>query len=472
VPDALTRACSRTAPLRAVSAALVAAAVLAAALATVTPVAPAQAAGWTGPVIDLWEDRVWLSPNGDHVQDRTRLAFDLGKTARVTVKVRRANKARTLVHAEELGKLGAGHHTWTWKGKDSDRDVVRDGRYSAIFVADQVGRDGKKRIRSAAVVVDTEFDVPEKPVLSTDTLFPRTTLLHDALAVTVGGKGRLATVGRAVMKVTDAQGRVVRRSDDTYDLWPSYMAVFDGRDNAGTPLPGGDYTLGFRVWDKAGNSGRSERVGVHVSDKTLVEATGTLVVPPAGVWHASDLLAGSAVAAWRGTDGRASTTGGDDPQPAPCGTVVESEVYPDAGAKSYRSADTCRVDHLSPRMAWAGGYLSLDNLTSEVAPRGLYSSRVAMRGRPTVADETDTAEIFDGGIGFDSTGTPTRRGSASSAVAEETVTSTPSVTRAQPPFYSRATNAPSVTWTIATYGVDSFDVADVTVSYSYLTPRR
>ena len=94
-----------------------------------------------------------------------------------------------------------------------------------------------------------------------------------------------------------------------------------------------------------------------------------------------------------------------------------------------------------------------------------------MRGRPTVAGETDTAVLYGGGLGFDQSGAPSSRGTASPAVAHETVTSTERATAAQPSYYSRPTNAPSLYWTIATRGVDSFDVADVTVQYSYLTPQ-
>lgn len=41
----------------------------------------------------------------------------------------------------------------------------------------------------------------------------------------------------------------------------------------------------------------------------------------------------------------------------------------------------------------------------------------------------------------------------------------------RPPVYSRWSSAPQAHWSIATYGTDSFDVADVTVTYSFLTPE-
>ena len=81
--------------------------------------------------------------------------------------------------------------------------------------------------------------------------------------------------------------------------------------------------------DQAGNVGKPKTVTVTVSDRPLVERTETLVVPPTGSWSASQLDAVSARA------------GGNDPVPVPCGVVVPSEVYPEPGASSFRSADTC-----------------------------------------------------------------------------------------------------------------------------------
>ena len=433
----------------------------------------AHADGWR-PILEVSTQRLWFSPNKDRVSDKAKIGFVLREEAKVTVKVRRANEARTLVYQQELGKVSGGSggwtpHTWKWNGRNLDGKVVRDGGYTASFVAKAVV-DGKRQVRSAKLYVDTGYDVPRTPETSLDTLYPRTTLMRDALAVTLSGKGMLATVGRAVMKVTDDDGSVVRRIDGNASWRRSLVLPFDGRDAAGEPLPGGRYTLGFKVWDKAGNKGRSKTTHMQISDKALVEATGSLVVPPVGRTTASDQAGSASAAATRDIDDRPSTTGGDDPQPRPCGTVVPSEVYASAGARSFRSADTCGTDWLRPNMAWAGGILALDNLTADVAPRGLWTSKVSMRGKPTVAGETDTADLFLGGIGFSPNPSQLPRGTTSPATTEESVTTVGPVDSYRPPVYSRWSSAPQVYWSIATYGRDSFDVADVTVTYSYLTP--
>ena len=87
-----------------------------------------------------------------------------------------------------------------------------------------------------------------------------------------------------------------------------------------------------------------------------------------------------------------------------------------------------------------------------------------------MAGESDTAELWLGGYDFGLYAPPSRRGISSQPTTEETVTSTETLTAQPKPFYSTASNPPRVDWAIATRGVDSYDVAEVTVRYSYLTP--
>ena len=218
----------------------------------------------------------------------------------------------------------------------------------------------------------------------------------------------MTELGQVVFSVKDASGHVVATSR-SFDYRPSDFPEgvpleFRGTDSKNNyPLPAGTYRLRYAVRDAAGNPGPAKAVPVHVSDKPLVEATGSVVAPPT-----------------RGSTTPADTTGGRDPQPMPCGTVVPSEVYSEPGAKSFRSSDTCGP--WSRSLAAAGGGLTLDTLTPQVAPRGLRSTWLSMRGKPTVAGESDTARLFSGGLSY-SYDTRGPDGS-SAAVAGETVTTT------------------------------------------------
>jgi flagellar hook assembly protein FlgD len=399
----------------------------------------------------------WFSPNGDKTSDKAKVFFQLSQKARVSVKVRRTNKARTLVFKEDLGKLRGRPHTWVWNGKDLDRDVVRDGKYSVTFVGAPVGEGGKKQRYSTTLWADTKFDKPAS-TLSLDTVYPQTTLIRDAVEVRVAGKSNRASVKRVDYRVRDAQGRLVL----TGHRGGSRNAVafpFDGRDSAGAPLPGGRYVIRLAVKDQAGNAGRAAPLTVTVGDKPLAEKVETVVVRPTGSQTVSGAPAGTNPA-----------TPATNPLAAPCGTVVPSTVYATPGAQSYRSADWCTY-RATPHMAWAEGRVDLANLTFAQAPRGLYSWQVSMRGRPTVSGETDTAELHLDRMEVGVFGGPHTHGSVSPTTVDESVTSTPVASATQQPTYAMWDSTPYVRWVIATHGVDSYDVADVTVRYSYLTPQ-
>ena len=417
------------------------------------------------PLTDAWIGRAAgaFSPNGDRVKDKGRIAFKLAKKSEVTVKVRRTNKAETLVYEDKLGKVTRGGHTWTWNGKDRNRRVVRDGSYQVVFVADQVAEDGVKGRAWGLVHVDTEFDARWRPEANTDTVYPRTLVIHDRIGLTLGNDpdDPMTALGGFESTLKNSQGDVVHKGRSKayhagmyQDVWP---LGFDGRFPKNEPLPAGAYTFRYKVWDLAGNPGRAKSITVHVSDTVLVEARGTVVVPPAGP---TDPPASAASAR---DDGRASTTGGDDPPRIPCGTVVASEVYTDPGAKSYRSSDACGDTWSRPAIATASGRADLSStLTRQVAPRGVQLATVSMRGKPTVAGETDTARLSAHGY-------PSSSSVVSAAVPDETVTT------AQAGYEWDSVYGADyfwhVDWTIQTTGNDSYDVADMTITYHYLTPR-
>jgi hypothetical protein len=427
-------------------------------LAPLTAPESADAASTTPPVIRLGYDvyEGALSPNGDGSQDNVRIRYNLASRSDVIVTVRRNNTDRTVVYRKKLGRLSGGVHAWQWNGKNPRGKPVRDGHYYAIFVADQVARAGKTSRSAANVFVDTYFNTKWSPTLSADTVYPHTTLTQDRIGVTLNNTGDdpMTELGQVVFSVKDASGHVVATSR-SFDYRPSDFPEgvpleFRGTDfKKNYPLPAGTYRLRYAVRDAAGNPGPAKAVPVHVSDKPLVEATGSVVAPPT-----------------RGSTTPTDTTGGRDPQPMPCGTVVPSEVYPEPGAKSFRSSDTCGP--WSRSLAAAGGGLTLDTLTPQVAPRGLRSTWLSMRGKPTVAGESDTARLFSGGLSY-SYDTRGPDGS-SAAVAGETVTTTQPVSYPLDAAYSRDYTR-SLSWWIATVGADSYDVADLTVHYTYLTPQ-
>ena len=435
---------------------------------------PAQAAP-ADYVISTQSSWIYLSPNKDKIQDKAVIRYHLTEKSKVTVKVRRENKKRTVVYKENLGEVYPdGWIRWVWKGKNTKGKVVRDGRYAVVFVAEQVGKDGLKTRRSTPALVDTKVDPVQTPELSLDTLYPRTTVIRDAVGVTVRSRKALRTkMADVALRVSNDQGRIVRTVPKSVPWGNDAIVAFDGRDDAGEPLPGGEYTLWFRVTDRAGNTGKSPKATLNISDQPLVEKTGTLVLPPTGDWRASELLA-------RNAD-RSRTPvlpGPNNNGVFPCGTVVPSTVYSNSGAMSLRSDDTC-TNPFATKGLYATGAVNLDNITGAALRGGVYSTQLAMRGRPTVPGETDTAAVTLKGVGFGFNGVlDTTGGATSPAVAQETVTTTDKNIKPRPAwpvgYFVEPKTRPTdrVTWAIVTRGTDSFDVAELTLTYTYLAPQQ
>lgn len=448
--------------IRTAAVALIAAATVTTSLVGVSSATAASSA--TGPVVRS-EPTVYFSPNGDHVKDKARIPFTLAKKAEVTVKVRRTNNAKTVVFRKELGKVTRGTHTWKWNGKNHNGRIVRDGQYRVVFVADQVAKNGETRRDSTDLIVDTVYEPAGLQAnTSAAAVYPLTTVITDRIGFRHGCYGcteddSVARFELRVVKVNSGDDTVVYTNAGPYPRYRAFPLTWDGRDNAGQAVPAGRYTAYLDVVDLAGNAGRAGFAWVDVSGVPLVEATGTVTLPPIRDPYAAAGSSGARAAA----DGRASTTGGDDPPPpVPCGTVVPSTVYPDAGAMSYRSSDACGGTAYRPSIATARG--GVDLLPVNNAPRGISSVEVAMRGKPTVDGETDTAELR---VGMAGGGTVQV---TSAGVVGEAVTSANVTGWAWDPTQEKV--RPGVSWAITTRGVDSYDVADVTVTYKYLTPQQ
>lgn len=407
---------------------------------------PASADGWEGPLLSV-KRTTYFSPNGDDSKDVAGIPITLTKRADVTVKVARGYDSRHLpiVGPVHLGTLRAGTHRWTWDGRRDDGRRARDGQYLVIVKA-RAAADGTSRKRYATVEADTAYDAAALSTYS-HTVYPRTTLTHDQTAFSNGRDRGSDQVAWGTLRITDRAGDVVAERKDPYRPWVGeYPVLWDGRDDRGRPLPAGRYWARFIGIDKAGNTGRSARLPVVVSGVPLVQATGSVTLPP------------DATAATGWTTDRPGPNGGDDPVPVPCGTVVASTVYDEPGALSYRSSTACADPVWRPHYATGGRGFELD----ANAPRGLRSARVTMRGRPTVDGETDTAELsLRAPFGVTAT-------VSSPAAPGETLTTTPFATVAG----WRANFAPptDVWWSVTTRGDDSYDVAAFTVEYTYLTP--
>ncbi|WP_165355001.1 FlgD immunoglobulin-like domain containing protein [Nocardioides oleivorans] len=221
----------------------------------------------------------YFSPDGDGVQDRVQVGFDLDQPAVVTLVVVRSRSGRAVRHVE-LGRLRAEVHTWWWNGRDDRGRRVGDGDFRVRVVATARGH---RQVRSTGVGLRTTYVEPTghsvRPTsfdVTRDTLHPTTTAFTDTVLVRASYwstrfrfGGSSSSLVRAALELRNAAGRVVNRFGDR-TAPESDPRELTGLRSDGTRLPAGGYTLVATIRDYYGNP-RRLRLPMAVSDVPLVE---------------------------------------------------------------------------------------------------------------------------------------------------------------------------------------------------------
>jgi hypothetical protein len=388
-----------------------------------------------------------FSPNGDGVKDDLRIRIRLSRSMHVRLEIGPAG-ARTVNRRVDLGRLSRGTHTWTWDGRNQSGRTVADWAYRVRAY------DVDDPHRASSVAVDTvHVDTAFAPTLSTPRfgaaagaparVYPRTKVVTDTLELRAEVSER--SVASLELVIRTAKGRVVRRADVSQRLLTATGGTYGrGRVVAwaavrgGRPLPAGRYTAVVAGADRVGNSGRSERLRIWVSDDPLVWREATTTVSP----DATDF----GPCAWTTANGC-----GDYPD---CGEVVPSALY--AGGLSYRAAP-CAVPDAYRDVASGRHLLEVPEATGV---RGLAAARVSFAGAPTTAGEPDTGTLQVWGDREDATVTGT---SGQSAWVED-----PAWGEGRTDDGFLPQRDPAVVWSFVTRGTDSVDVASFTVDARYL----
>jgi flagellar hook assembly protein FlgD len=141
----------------------------------------------------------WLSPNGDGVDDATKLSFRTTRSAKVTVSV--SDTSGKVVRRVSLGTLAGGAHTWSWDGRGGAGAVLPDGTYAlSVKAANTVG--------SVAVAVRAHVDTtPPSATWSSNTVtmkFGRTVRLGYRVSDALSPRASVTLV------VTSAAGKLVK----------------------------------------------------------------------------------------------------------------------------------------------------------------------------------------------------------------------------------------------------------------------
>ncbi|UCF99411.1 MAG: gliding motility-associated C-terminal domain-containing protein [Spirochaetaceae bacterium] len=186
----------------------------------------------TPPSVEVFSAHLLFSPNGDGINDL--LQISQRRSAVEDSWVGEIRDSQGVILREFDWALIA--TDFVWDGKDSSGKVVADGTYGyAVRSTDLAGNAAT--VGLDGIVVDTKAK--------------QVTLAVDSTVFSPNGDGRKDTVrfsptvlvardlDRWTLEIANARGEIVRRFTGTGAPWPS--VEFDGKNDAGTVLPDGQY---------------------------------------------------------------------------------------------------------------------------------------------------------------------------------------------------------------------------------------
>jgi flagellar hook assembly protein FlgD len=178
---------------------------------------------------------LFISPNGDAVQDSSRLSFKLAVGAKVTVSLVSGSE---VLRKWVLGDLLKGSHATAWNGADESGATVASGRYTFVITA--VNDIGTVTMR-APVRVDRSRPRP------TTTVSSATVRAGHAFVLKYTVNDRYSPSVRVRIVVTDAAGATVKSA------LVGWVASNRARDWSYTLATRGKYTVAVTATDRAGN---------------------------------------------------------------------------------------------------------------------------------------------------------------------------------------------------------------------------
>lgn len=238
-------------------------------LATPVPTSAADVA-----LIGTRDESVYFSPDDDGRRDVARVKFWVYQDdTRITASVWLGGML--VLGSVDLGRLQQGQHEWRWDGSGASGRTVRDGTFLVMLRASRRGATDKAK---TAVVMDRTAD-DGHVVSSRTTIYPKATLVHDAVVITYRREGwrRLESAVntsdetpplRARLVVRDDQGARVWRDSQIGDYEPAF--VWDARRAAGSAVSPGAYVARLRILDAFGNR-TTRTVSLQVSGGQLAE---------------------------------------------------------------------------------------------------------------------------------------------------------------------------------------------------------
>jgi flagellar hook assembly protein FlgD len=177
---------------------------------------------------------IYLSPNGDGRQDVAAVAFELRRSADVSVSVFSGSRS---VLTSPLGNLPTGVHTFWWKGRGATGKLVKGGAYSLVLSAN----NGQAVVQAACSAV---VDLAGPSITA-----GRLTIVKRRRAGVTSfvARDKQSTKVHVIAIVKSARGKVVTRVDCG---WVAIGATRRFTYKAAKP---GVYAVWFSALDQAGN---------------------------------------------------------------------------------------------------------------------------------------------------------------------------------------------------------------------------
>ncbi len=207
--------------------------------------------------VTLSADPLYLSPNGDGVNDATTIRAVVGLNEGIgRYEIAIADSAGAAVRT--FAGSGTVPLSVTWKGTNAEGKILPDGTYSSRVTVEYL----KGNLASAA-----------GPDLVIDTSAPRVSVSTDNPVFSPDGDGLRDTL-------------LIRQTTSSEDMWTAEISaaggsairtwtwkgrapdlVWDGRDSAGNIVPDGIYQYKISATDRAGNTGSSGLDAIRVDTR-------------------------------------------------------------------------------------------------------------------------------------------------------------------------------------------------------------
>ncbi|MDD5067952.1 MAG: FlgD immunoglobulin-like domain containing protein, partial [bacterium] len=213
-------------------------------------------------------DPLYISPNGDGVQDYAGISFRLNEPGTVYYKC--YNSSGNELKNEAISASGDVLSQITWDGLDENGRNLKEGIYDIrLFVADSLGNISPDSDQLNTVVLDITPPSLTGPDSVLTPFSPNGDNVQDNALINYA----LSEKCYVTITINDTAGNVIRTvRDNELRNKGAYEEAWDGIDDAGTRPAEQEYVIRIDYHDQAGNK------GVTAQSRTELDVTAPLIL--------------------------------------------------------------------------------------------------------------------------------------------------------------------------------------------------